>query len=311
MPALRADADYMAAELDQTCWRGVEIGHPREWELCLASGVDEPGRCRFADRRYERLDVRWRPAAAVPDLDAILTKYRVRLEKKVKLKDLTTCPSGWRGVLRETPDGAVAHAGGFFRERRLLIEATIVWPDRRDVAAERAILRSIGPQTDSESRFWQAMGITLEAPADYVLFEAVTTVGRITWRFRQRGKDRRRGVFTVERIAMPEYWLESSIEKWLTKELPRDYSPTASQRAEYAGHSATVLDSRGKLPGLLPLVKKATEVRRDFAWLCPVEERVYRLAFVETTREPFVQLPEGFAVQCCREEPEACRRPGR
>ena len=91
-------ARRMTTELERTCWRGMQIGHPADWELSLASALDAPGQCSFSDRYYQRLDVRWRPVTYVPDMDRMLDKYRTRKGKKTAFHDAGHLPDAWRGL---------------------------------------------------------------------------------------------------------------------------------------------------------------------------------------------------------------------
>ena len=110
-------------EMHQTCWRGMWIQHPTEWELSHASRLDQPGQCTFTDPAYQRLDVRWRPLTYVPNLQLMLTRYRKHESRddETELIDLTGAPPEWLGVVRRTPQAWIVHAGRFFREARLLV----------------------------------------------------------------------------------------------------------------------------------------------------------------------------------------------
>ena len=154
----------MAGTLERTCWRGMQTEHPPEWELAVVSGLDEPGRCTFADRYYQRLDIRWSPLKYVPNLKLVLDKHRRRSEseKDRPVCDMDSPPPDWEGVMRQAEPGVVVHAARFFRHLRWLVEATLVWPGRRDLSLERQILESISAQDpDAPLRLWQAMGITM------------------------------------------------------------------------------------------------------------------------------------------------------
>ena len=292
----------MAVELDRTCWRGMEIGHPVDWELSLASSLDSPGRCSFSDRYYQRLDVQWRPLTYVPQMDRMLDKYRARKEKKTTFHDAPHLPAEWHGLARKTAKAWILHAGRFFRERRLLVEVTILWPDKRDKAAERAILASIAAQDpDAPARTWRASGIEATISGDWELVSGSAQVGRVRWEFRPRKKRRgpRRAVLTVERIAAPRYWLDEPLRDWLTDQLPQ-YSRTIHRGGvQVNAHPGEQLTSRTRI-ATLPSLRGIRRLRLDVAWQCPIEDRVYHVSYSEPSRRDELVLPEHFQVRCCR-----------
>ncbi|MCK4277087.1 MAG: hypothetical protein KAX78_11265, partial [Phycisphaerae bacterium] len=200
--------------MQRTVWRGMQIEHPDRWELMRASGVGEPGCCLFADPLYQRLEVCWRALKYVPDLEMMLQKYRQKTDQELELSDLATAPDPWRGVVRDTPDGTVVHAGRFFRQSRRLVEATIVWPQQRDLELEDAILSGIAVEKDdSERRLWQAGGMSLSIGGDFELLDSSAKVGQTRWQFGPAKSPK--PTLAVERIAMSEYWLEGSLGDWL------------------------------------------------------------------------------------------------
>jgi len=295
----------MQRELERTLWRGMEIGHPPQWELAVASGVDEPGRTAFADRYLHRLDVRWRPLKYVPNLDKMLERHRRKADKdqKLKLSDLTGGPPEWRGVVRQTPGGTVVHAGRFFREARLLVEAAVVWPKKRNRVLENAVLASIRPQGQEKAkrRDWQAMGLSLTAPEGFELRTSAAKVGKVRWEF---DTGRRNGPqLTVERIALPEYWLTAPLREWLGEQLGGEWKQVRQDPASFGPHRGERLLSRVKL-GPLDSLRGRRRLRVDAAWQCPVEGRVYHVSYVKTCRAEELSLPAGFAVRCCRAVPQ-------
>ena len=296
----------MALELEQTCWRGVEIGHPADWELSFASSLDAPGRCTFSDRFFQRLDVRWRPLTYVPDMDKMLDKFRVQKGKKVTFEDAPHLPPPWRGLVRRMPEARILHAGRFFREARLLVEATILWPRERDPRAETAILTSIGLQDpEARTRFWNAMGLEVVVDGRYDLASSSTRVGRVMWEFRPQKPSRKAclGWIDVERIATPKYWLQGPLRNWLLKELPERSRVLHRGTATRNGHAAELLTSSTSI-GILRSLRGVRRVRCDIAWECPKENRVYRIGYGRPSAEEELPFPEHLQVPCCRTAPD-------
>ena len=292
----------MAAKLDNTIWRGMQVCHPADWELSTASARGDDGRCSFSDRAYERLDVRWRPLKYVPDMAAMVVKHRDRLEKETELSDLSEAPPEWKGLLRKTPAGGVViHAGRFFQAQRLLAEVMLVWPSGRDVALERAVLQSIEPQGPQDNRKrWRAMGIEMTAPCDYDVFETAADVGRVKWTFRREAL--KEPSFTIQRIALPEYWLNEPLAAWLPKQLPPGHEVVDSGPTPCNGHDGQQLLSRCSL-GRLSALRGRVRVRQDWVWQCPIERRVYHAAFMQDGKEADFDPPQEFGIVCCRPTP--------
>lgn len=291
----------MAQRMQRTVWRGMQIDHPDRWELMRASGVGEPGCCLFADPLYQRLEVRWRVLKYVPDLDMMLQKYRQKTDEELELADLATAPHPWRGVVRDTPDGAVVHAGRFFRQSRQLVEVTIVWPQQRDLELEDAILSGIAvAKDDSERRLWQAGGMSLSIGADFELLDSSAKVGQTRWEF--GAAKSRKPTLTVERIAMSEYWLEGSVGDWLQQQVPKRHRVLRREAVQYNAHPAQRLISSGKI-GTLASLRGLRRVQLDLGWRCPTEARVYHISFWEASRIEQISLPGNIEIHCCRPVP--------
>jgi len=271
----------------------------------LASALDAPGRCLLTDRYYHRLDVRWRRLKYVPRLDKMLDKYRRQNQRdeKPKLTDLTGAPPEWHGVIQKTPPGTVVHAGRFYKSGRILVEAAIVWPDRRDRDLENAVLASIRPEDASRpQRLWQAMGLSVTVSRDFELLKSASKVGRVHWEFAPPG--RRGPELVVERIALPEYWLDDPLRDWLQEELPPKWTEIRQNPLTVSGHRGEMLISRAKISPIASL-RGLGRLRVDVAWQCPVEARVYRVSYIETSRQQDLSLPEHVEVHCCRPVPAA------
>jgi len=273
------------------------VEHPREWELAIACGLNEPGRCTFVDRHFQRLDVRWKPVQHVPNLDLILDKHRERSEGKVALSELTGAPPEWRGIVRRTEAAQVVHAGRFYKGVRWIVEATVVWPDRRDAELERAILASVSPQDPAAPvREWEAMGIRMVVGSDFELIRSSAKVGRVRWDFRLRKGGPH---LSVERIAMVKHWLKTPLRDWLEQELPPQDRLLHQALHRYNGHEGQLLLSRSKA-GIVPTLRGLRRVRLDLAWECPVEARVYHVSLAEVARQDELALPDALKVRCCR-----------
>jgi len=193
----------------------------------------------------------------------------------------------------------VTHAARFFRDSRLLVEATTVWPQRqRDAELERAVLNSIQPVDVTGSvRPWQAMGMSMCIGCDFKLRSRSSKVGRLTWRFDRQPKDHLN--LTVERLAMPEYWLKGELGDWLESELPPEFRQARRSEVHFAGHDAQQLISCARASTLAAL-RGRKRLRLDLAWLCQTERRAYHVSLLDLSRDKEPSLPQGFDVWCCK-----------
>ncbi len=297
-----------------TCWRGVEIAHPADWELIAASAFGEPGSCVFADRRQERLKVQWRPLKHAPHLKKMLEEKRRKPEDDIAI--LSEQPPGWHGTVEAVNPGFVVHAGRFFAEPRLLLEAVLLWPGKRDRNTENAVLTRLRPTPDTETgaqRTWQAMGLRVKVGSDCDLLRFKSDVGRTVWEFGPRsGKT---PVLGVRRLAMPNYWLTVPLDEWLDTQLDTPWRKKFRKRTLVNGHTAARRISVGQ-SRIRDKLKERERVRVDVAWQCPVEDRVYHLHYEETTTAHEVFVPDHVAVECCApyrppDGAEKTRRPGK
>ncbi len=297
----------MAVRMDRTCWRGIRIDHPAEWELAVASGVDEPRRCAFADRLFHRLDVRWRPLKGRPNLELAIQKHRRQTDKGAEstVTDFADAPAGWRGTLRKTGEATLAYACRYLESPGWLVDAVVVWPQKRDKATEAAVLRSIGAEDPgAEVREWQAMGLSLRLGRPFELVRSLVPVGQVRWEF---STARRHGPqLVIERLAMPEHWLGDSLREWLLEELPHGHRPHRQELAKVNGHRAERLISHTRFSPLASL-RGIREIRVDLAWLCPKESRLYRVSFADRSRADEIALPGSLEIRCCRDVPAAAR----
>lgn len=287
--------------LRRTSWRGMTMLHPPYWELSIASARGEPGRCCFADRTHQRLDVRWRPVTYVPNFDLILSRFRKKTDDDDELEDLDTVPDPWRGLVRNTPAGAVTHAGRFFRARRRLVEVTMVWPDWRDLDLEEILLDSVRPvDEDGPIRSWEAMGLEVDVPARFDVHKHEAYAGQVRWELLTDAK--RSPELVIERMAMPEYWLDEALRDWLRTLLPPKSRLVRQDPVTVGPHRGEELISIARA-GTLDALRGMARVRLDQAWHCDEENRIYHVSYCEQSRGEEIALPEGLEVRCCRPAP--------
>ena len=290
-----ADVTSQAARpgFSRTCWRGIRIAHPSDWEPAYLSRLNEPMQCRFVDRRFERLQVTWQVLPREPDLPEMYRRL-ARHEGRKPSPALKGVPE-WTGLVRHEGAGAVVHAGRFFRPGRWLVQVVMVWPEARDRELERAVFEGISPQPAGQVRDWEALGLSAAVPADFDLTEAGSKVGKVAWDFK-RPKRRWAGL-SIERLAMPEAWLKGPLGEWLAGEIPPGFRPRRETPVDCGGQGGTEIYSRRASP--VTFLLRTGMSRLDRAWLCRNEARVYRVAYWDRAAGQ-IDWPAGLEVHCCQ-----------
>lgn len=281
----------------RTCWRGLGLMHPADWEPAALSGPEEPPKCILVDRRFERLELQWQDLQRPPDLEGMYDR-RDRSEQAYPTARLTGVP-GWKGLVRKEETRTVVEAGRYFTGAACLVQAVMIWPQRRDHDLERTVLTSVAPLREGANRLWQAVGLKVEVPAEFELARASGRVGHISWEFRKAGRGKM-GV-SVERIAMPGAWLKDPIREWLAGQVPKGFKAIRDAEVACGGHRGVEIHSRR---GPLPTGALGRRVHRlDRAWQCDRERRVYRVSCWGRSAGE-IDLPPGLKVHCCLSIPQ-------
>jgi len=296
-----------AAEMVETCWRGLRFKHPSDWEPSKLPGPEESPQAILVDRRYQRLHLEWKVVDRTPDLERMFQELGEKNRDNPGRK--LTGVAGWTGLVRteqasraarspgaEAPprEVAVVQAGRFFSDASLLVQAVITWPGRRDASLEAAVLGSIAPLKPSDRSRWRAMGLEALVPAGFELTSAVSPVGRVTWQFRR--SERPAAGLSIERIAMVRYWLQKPLEEWLADEAGRELKVLGVSPARSGPHPGCELLARRR--ELWTSLTGRGVHRLYRAWSCPHTKRVYVL-WTERKARDRIDWPEGLEVACC------------
>lgn len=278
-------------------WMGVAFAVPAEWELTAIREMRGAWRATFADRRHERLSVQWRPVASRPRLDLMVAAALEEAESRpVPLRGL---PAGWVGLgSRGAQGGAVEHLSGYLDAAQLLIEAVLATPAELPRHEPAGLLDSFGPQDeDGGNLVWQAMGMRLTAPPGYCVRRFSSQPGDTTWHLeRRRAADES---LSVRRLAMPAFWLRDSVAEWLRRRPSVDARELGRETCRPNGHEGCALLTRRRR-SMVSHWRGRDELRRDLAWLCNVETRVFHVCRTVCGRGEVPPLPPGFGVGCCR-----------
>ena len=295
------------SKLETTIWRGVEIRHPADWELAVASPAGKEGQCVFTDRTWQRFDVTWQRLPSIPSMDLLLEKFRSEHLKRVgkgaeaDLVALSSAPSGWQGFRQTTEQGTITRAMRYDEATTTLLEASVLWPAGRDRRLENELLSEIRlHQPDSPTWRWRAMGLDVELASHFELRVNTPQAGKIHWEFEAQPSGDQ--TLLVERISVPEIWLKGSLAEWLPKQTPYR-SIVLNQRAiTVNGHRGQEILSRSPV-GRFGSWRGLYHVRLEQAWVCEGENRLYRLGLAQTSRDENLSLPESFRIHCCQPSP--------
>ncbi len=278
-------------------WMGVAFAVPLEWELTSIKEARGAWRATFADRRHERLSVQWRTVAARPRIEPMVAAALE--EDESHPAPLRGLPPDWVGLRSSGPRGEVEHLASFLKEAQLLIEAVLVTPEGVPRQEPKGLLTSIGPQDRAAGGLvWQAMGMLLTAPPEYRIKRFDSQPGDTTWHL-ERPQTAEGELFSVRRIAMPSYWLRDSLEAWLRRRPPVDAREQGLERCLRNGHEGFAMLTRQRR-GLASHWRRRYNLRRDLAWRCSAEERVFHVSRSLRGRGEVPPLPSGFGVSCCR-----------
>ena len=301
-------------ELDLTIWRGMEIRHPGDWEVAVASPPGDMGRISLADRNWQRLDVTWRRLRGRPKLTELAEKFRdehlkgfekdakskkvALTDQEVRLLDLPDPPAGWAGFMQKRVTGTLVRALKHIPERELLIEIALLWPHRRNEQLEEAILTGLTPlPADAPTQRWRAMGIDVELDRPFRLELSTPQVGRIHWEFNDGAKHC--DPLVIERTAMPESYINDTLANWLPKQQPIGSKVIQQFAVPVNGHPGQYILTRGQA-GRMGSLRGRHSVRIETAWVCPLEDRLYRICRSCVTKGEAVPMPDSLELRCCQ-----------
>jgi len=277
----------------QTCWRGIRVAHPAEWEPARLCGPKDPTQCVFVDRRHQRLQVNWQRVPRKPDL-AEMYRHRITGDAEGPRPKPLRGVAGWRGLIHREGPGYVVHAGTFLAKQHCLVQAVLTWPGERDRQLEREVLGGIDVQPSGDGVLWSALGLSARVPGEMEMVGGSSKVGRVRWDFRRAA--RQSEGLILERLAMPDALLTKPLDQWLGGEAPGGFGTLGIRVVDCGPAGGYERRSRGGSP-----MQRATRrgIRRlDRAWLCRAEERIYRVSYWRRATGE-IDWPERLEVGCC------------
>jgi len=268
--------------------------------------IDRHGEARAveaASAGYRPSDpqIAWHLARFIEEVRGLPADPIVVRQNWLRAYEFTTdrgAPGSWSVVTQPLKRGTVVYAGRLFPASRAMVEVRFLWPSKRDVNLERAILTSLDIPVPGTIRTWRALGLHVDIDARYDLVSANMQVGRICWEFAT--DDGHDPTISVERIAMMEYWLKQPLRDWMLEQLPGEFKVSEQGVCDISGHRAERLTSSARV-SVWASLRGLRQVRLDQAWHCPIEGRVYRVTTQTVDRHVDLPPPKHLSVHCCQE----------
>ena len=259
-------------------WRHVRIELPDDWEMLQFSRQSQGGRCAFADRYQFRLELNWREVPGPPDMERMTSDYLAKLRLDGSMPDAAVASSGgWQGIEGHQNGLFTSRFGRHFATERCLVEAVLLWPDKRDADLERAVLASVAPEPEHLGRFqrWRAFGMDILASSGLALTDCRVEPANACLTFADERSGRQE---TFQRLGMVPEWLDGSARQWLEQQMPRDVALVSQDATEDCGHAIERLVGTRRAT----LVRKRSRYEAS-AWICPADGRLYCAANTKAT----------------------------
>ena len=261
------------------------MDHPRDWEIALAAGPDEPPRCAFADRHYYRLDLRWQEVHGSPQPGAAAGEAPPEPQGRAprRLAAGRSARPGGAGCCEKARAAAsptrprCSATGGCWRRRRCFGpgSATRSWrrPSWNHVAVDAA---AAGPPVAGHGD-QPGAGRGVQAPQQ----RQPRRPGAVAVRRPRRARPRRS---PSSAWPCPTAGSSEPLEDWLTEQLPPRHAVVARGATTFNGHAAAAGCSAGARAAWRRRSARLRPIRLDVAWLCQAENRLYHLTFARLSR---------------------------
>lgn len=273
-------------------WQQIQVALPEDWEMLRYSRNRAAGSCLFADRYQYRLELSWRRVPAPPDFPRMMNDYIERLHEEDTggrmALELAAQPGGWQGVEGRGEVAAHSRYGTYLPAESLLVEVVFFWPEACETAVLRAILESVGiaPPTAAGRLRWQAVGLQFVVEPELELETCDIQPAAVTMAFGIPEKDRLNRRF--QRLGMVDRWLQTGVDEWLLRNLPRGMR--IEEHTQRRQHDHSISRVRGRRRRRAIGIMKGRWLAVDAAaWRCPRDGRLY----CSTLEEPLRDRPDG------------------
>jgi len=285
-------------------WQDISFFVPSEWEMLKFSSDYMNGSCSFADKYEEKLVVIWQRSSTRIDMDKAMLDRKLAdkeyclsnniANKIVSLDKSNSCI----GYYVEYDKQKVTKLWKEFFNGSLYTYLLIlmIWNRERDVNLEQMFSDSINQVTVDDYRRLKAFGLDLLIPTSITLTYCNVYPAVAEMRFATKDSLPK---YTVKRLGMPSIWLKMPINLWLKKQLPKKINiVTETKSNTQAGHELCLYEGN-----MFWWRKKASFPkkiwRREIAWLCPKEQRVYHI--IRESVESF-DISKNITLKCVCEQ---------
>jgi hypothetical protein len=277
----------------------VRVELPEDWEMLQFTRRPEQGRCAFADRYQFRLELAWRAVDGPPDMGRVVSDYVARLRADDDASDVRPLSDApWPGLAAAVAGMASSRFGRHLAGEGILLEAVLLWPERRDRALEEAVLSSVAevPRRPDGTRRWRAFGLDLLATDGLPLAQCQVQPARARLSFAdERGRRRE----TFQRLGLVDQWLAEPVEAWLAAQMPRRGSIASQSSVTVHGHQVALLAGTRPMRRLGGLINRPVPCDAA-AWRCPNDGRLYCVSLVGRSAGDGTRLAGG-RLACCPE----------
>ena len=261
-------------------WNDIHLQLPDDWEMLLFSKNPASGKCTFADRYQYRLQVCWQELENEPEIDKMVTEYRLTLKEDQSIRSVTRKRLGdWLGLTYKQSGKPTARYAYYFQATKKLIEVIMPPADEADAFDHAEVLHSIAikPPEGKEPRDWCAFGLNAKTPANLLLQQCEVLPARVRMTWASGQKKQKDLEIVIQRLGMVHRWLKGEISDWLKIQLPTEAKILDSGQIHMDRHTVERMSGKLATKGMKRLRSKSRIFEAN-AWLCPEDNRLYSIA---------------------------------
>lgn len=283
-------------------WNDIHLQLPDDWEMLLFAKNPASGKCTFADRYQYRLQLCWQQLENEPEIDKMVTEYRLTLKEDESISSVTRKRLGdWLGLTYKQNGKPTARYTHYFQSVKKLIEVIMPPADEGDSFDHAEILDSIAikPPEGQKARDWCVFGLNAKTPADLPLqkCEVLPARVRMTWGSDQKNSNELEIV--VQRLGMVRHWLKGKVSDWLKIQLPSEAEILNSSQIHIDSHTVERVSGKIRTKGAIKRLRSKSRLFEANAWLCPEDNRLYSIA-IYGDEQRFRDTPaSNCQLRCC------------
>jgi hypothetical protein len=211
-----------ATLLETYAWMGLRIAVPAHWELRRHGMSPDAGVLVWADRRDQRLELRWLRPQKEPDPARMVQHTREALRRERPDLHLSNLPSGfrpWQGLLHGR-EPRICQTVAYFPGHTVLLQLNFSLEGEN--AEVKRLLRDILATVDvaeppSRATRWRAFGIDCTVPMGWTLqrAEILPMDARLQFACPKRSRFHRHpAICDVRRLGMAREWFDGHLVRF-------------------------------------------------------------------------------------------------